>query len=136
MSDKLSKKFLTYLNKANLDNMNTLPGVVLTTVTLCKKIYKGKCNRDIIKESVTHVLDKLMKERKLGSKIEANLNTISSEEIYELIDDFYTSYDCFMNLKKLLCKTRPTMASTHDTHPIIISEPTDFKKEPTEITDV
>ena len=133
MSDKLTKKFITHLNKSKLDTMNTLPGVVLTTVTLCKKIYKGNCNRDIIKESVTLVLEKLMKERKLGSKVEANLNTISSEEIYELIDDFYTSYDCFMNLKKLLCKTQPT---TKSTQPIVISEPTNFQQEPTVITDV
>lgn len=98
-------KFNKLLNKEKIKDIKTLAGVVMFTIKLCKKSYKSKCDKEIIKASISLVIEKLNTSHKLPEGFDKIINSVTEEEINDLIDDFYDSYDCFKNvLKSISCK--------------------------------
>lgn len=118
--DKVDK-FMKVLNKEKLKDVKTLTGIVLITIKLCKKVYKKGCDKEIIKDSISLVLEKLIENNKAPANFEEITNNLTNEEIMDLIDDLYDSYSCTSSLlNSILCKhntnkvSEPILKSTKD----------------------
>ena len=100
-------KFVEYIESHSLPEIKTLAGIVSFTIKLSKRFYKKRCNREMIKDSIALVMDQYIKRKMLPTRVEELVNTISEEEMFELIDDLYETKDCLLNLKRLMCKSKP-----------------------------
>ena len=96
------------LSKTKLPHVKTIVGVVKFTIKLVKKTRKLETNRDVIKQCVTLVLEKYVKEDSLPTGINLIINSITEEEMFDLIDDLYETKDCLKILKGLSCKSKTT----------------------------
>lgn len=104
-------KLLKHIEKHKLPKVKTLTGVVAVTIKLCKKYYKKKCTRTLIKDTLAVILDTYIKNKELPQPVEDVINTISEEDIYDLIDDLYDTQNCLNDLKSMFCKTKQLSVS-------------------------
>ena len=99
-------KLLKHIETRQLPKVKTLTGIVAVTIKLSKKYYKKKCSRTLIKETLAIILDKYIKKKELPEPVADVINTITEEEIYDLIDDLYETQNCLNDLKGVLCKPK------------------------------
>ena len=94
------------LSKTKLPHVKTIVGIVKFTIKLVKKTRKLETNREIIKHCVTLVLEKYIKEDSLPTGINLIINSITEEEMFDIIDDLYETKDCLKVLRGLSCKSK------------------------------
>lgn len=113
-------KFVKVLENQNLKEIKTLSGVVMFTIKLCKKVYKSRCNKELIKASISLVVEKLNNSNKLPEDFDRIINSVSEKEVNDLIDDLYESYHCLRGLFSMSCKkskvTNPVQDPVENTY--------------------